>query len=65
MTRRDVIEQILEARTLEEIKNAKWARAVYLKDHPDDMAIADYGSMLSRLEEALQFIESEQVTRSA
>ena len=65
MIRQKVVDQILRAKNIEQVRAARLARATYLHEHPDDWEILEYGSMLSRLEEALQVTETEQMARSA
>ena len=64
MNRDQVIRQILNARTCDEIKTARESRLAFFIDHQDDLEIIDYGGFLMRLEDALQDIRAKQTVGS-
>lgn len=60
MTRIEIIGLMMNAFTKEEISQAKAARDEWFREHPLDSAVAEAGSRLNRIEDALSVLEREQ-----
>ncbi len=58
--RERLLDQILGARTLEEIQEARLALRAWKLAHPDDLSIGDSGEMLYMLEDGLRTLAAEE-----